>query len=78
MRAFYIAGLIALAVDQISKWVVIHGMELARIRSIDVFPPVLNFRYGENRGLNFGLFDQGGNPAWLLIGMALIICAVII
>ncbi|NRB01873.1 MAG: signal peptidase II [Rhodobacteraceae bacterium] len=78
MRAFYLFTVLAIALDQLSKWTVIHGMELARIRAIDVFPPFLNFRYGENRGINFGLFDSSGNPAWLLVGMALIICAVVI
>ena len=78
MRAFYLFTVLAIALDQLSKWTVIHGMELARIRAIDVFPPFLNFRYGENRGINFGLFDSSGYPAWLLVGMALIICAVVI
>ena len=31
--------------------------------SIDVLPPLLNFRYGENRGINFGLFDGGSERA---------------
>ena len=55
MRTFGIAAIVAFLIDQISKYVVIHMMELARIRSIEVLPPVLNFRYGENRGINFGL-----------------------
>ena len=46
MRNFIWAGFAAFLIDQASKYVVIHMMELARIRSIEVLPPVLNFRYG--------------------------------
>tara|TARA_R110002049_G_scaffold44333_5_gene129968 strand:- start:20275 stop:20763 length:489 start_codon:yes stop_codon:yes gene_type:complete len=72
MRNFGIAAFAAFMIDQISKYVVIHMMELARIRSIDVLPPVLNFRYGENRGINFGL--GGDMSQWVLIALALVIC----
>lgn len=78
MRNFIWASFAAFFIDQISKYVVIHMMELSRIRSIDVLPPILNFRYGENRGINFGLFDDGSDVSrWLLIGLALIICIAI-
>ena len=72
MRNFIWAGFAAFLIDQASKYVVIHMMELARIRSIDVLPPVLNFRYGENRGINFGLGD--GVSIWFLFVLALVIC----
>ena len=62
MRTFGIAAFVAFLIDQISKYVVIHMMELARIRSIDVLPPVLNFRYGENRGINFGRQQRASDP----------------
>ncbi|NNE53441.1 MAG: signal peptidase II [Sulfitobacter sp.] len=69
----------AFLIDQISKYLVIHVLELSRIRSIEVLPPVLNFRYGENRGINFGLFGDGAEASrWLLIGLAVIICAAVI
>ncbi len=75
MRIFGIAAFVAFMIDQISKYVVIHMMELARIRSIDVLPPVLNFRYGENRGINFGL--GGDMSQWVLVLLALVICAAV-
>lgn len=75
MRWLYWAAVIAFVVDQLSKYIVIRTMELWRIRAIDVFPPFLNFRYGENRGINFGLMDGGSDAArWILIGLALAIC----
>lgn len=72
MRNFVWAGFTAFLIDQVSKYVVIHMMDLARIRSIDVLPPLLNFRYGENRGINFGIGD--GVSIWFLVILALVIC----
>ena len=74
MRWLTFAAVLAFIVDQASKYAVIHVMELWRIRSIDVLPPVLNFRYGENRGINFGLFDGGSEASrWFLIILAIVI-----
>lgn len=79
MRALSLAALAAFITDQISKYLVIHVMELWRIRSIDVLPPVLNFRYGENRGINFGLFGDGSDASrWILIALAVVICVAIV
>jgi signal peptidase II len=79
MRLIFWAGFAAFAIDQFSKYVVIHMMELARIRSIDVLPPLINFRYGENRGINFGLFGGGSEASrWILIILASVICVAVI
>jgi signal peptidase II len=79
MRMLSIAALAAFLVDQASKYAVIFGMDLWRIRQIDVLPPLLNFRYGENRGINFGLFDGGSDASrWILIAMALVICGAVL
>ncbi len=79
MRALFLAALVAFLVDQVSKYVVIHGMNLDQIRRIDVLPPLLNFRYGENRGVNFGLFDGGSDASrWILIALALVICVAVL
>lgn len=72
------AGFWAFLIDQISKYVVVHVMELSRLRAIDVWPPLLNLRYGENTGINFGLFDGGSDAArWVLIGFSLLVCAAV-
>ena len=79
MRVLGLAALAAFIIDQLSKYLVIHAMELWRVRSIDVLPPVLNFRYGENRGINFGLFSDGSEASrWVLIGLAIAICAAVL
>ena len=78
MRLMFWAGFAAFMCDQASKYLVVHAMELSRIRAIDVLPPLLNFRYGENRGINFGLFDSGSDAMrWILIGFSLVVCAVV-
>jgi len=75
MRIIFWAGFAAFILDQLSKYLVVHMMELSRIRSIDVLPPLINFRYGENRGINFGLFGDGSEASrWILIALACAIC----
>lgn len=76
MHWLYIGVLSAFLTDQISKYAVIHGMQLERVRAIDIWPPLVNFRYGENRGINFGLFSEAPDTMrWVLIALALVICA---
>ena len=80
MRATLIVwgALAALLTDQIGKYLVISVMDLRRSGGIDILPPVLNFRYGENRGINFGLFAGDSEASrWLLILAALAICAAV-
>ena len=69
------AGFWAFLLDQVSKYLVVHAMGLAQSRAVDVLPPLLNFRYGENTGINFGLF--GGDPSvtrWILVIVSTVIC----
>lgn len=74
-----LAALVALGVfllDQASKFAVVHGLELDRVRGIDVWPPFLNFRMAWNQGINFGLFaGQDELTRWALIVISLIISA---
>jgi signal peptidase II len=76
VRAFALAALVMFALDQGSKWAVVHWLGLKHRLAIDVLPPLLNFRMGWNDGINFGLLS--GHPAaarWLLVALALAICA---
>ena len=79
MRALLISAVTALVLDQASKYAVVHGLELARKRAIDVLPPVLNFRYGENRGINFGLFEGESDASrWILVAFSLVVVAAVV
>ena len=78
MRVLVLATIAAFALDQLSKYLVVHWMGLARRHAIDVFPPLLNFRYGENRGINFGLLDGNSDLArWALIGFSLLVAGLV-
>ena len=74
-----LAGTVAIAVfalDQASKYAVVHVMELERVLAIDVWPPYLNFRMAWNYGINFGLFaGEAEWVRWVLIALALAIAA---
>lgn len=75
-RLLFWAALAAFAIDQISKYLVVHVMRVAdQPGGIDVVPPLLVFKYGENRGINFGLFRGNSEAArWILIGISVAIC----
>lgn len=77
-RLLFWSAFWAFLIDQISKYLVVHVMDVAHRGSIEVLPPFLTFRYGENRGINFGLFQGEGDGArWILIGLSLVICSVV-
>lgn len=76
MRLAALTALATFALDQISKFAVIHGMDLAQRLSIDVWPPFLNFRMAWNQGMNFGMFAGDGDlTRWIIIVLSLAISA---
>lgn len=65
-------GLIALlgfALDQLSKAYVLHVLDLASVKSIQVWPPYLNFLMAWNKGVNFGLFSTF-DFRWILVAFS--------
>lgn len=56
--------------DQASKWLVVHWLDLRTRTEIDVVPPLLNLRMAWNRGVNFGLFSAV-DLRWVLVALAL-------
>ena len=76
MRTLIIAGILTFLIDQVSKYWVVHILELDRVREIDILPPFLNFRMAWNYGINFGLFQGDTDTTrWILIAIALVISA---
>ncbi|WP_343080680.1 signal peptidase II [Ostreiculturibacter nitratireducens] len=72
MRFTHYTALVVLILDQISKFWVVHLLELDRKRVIEVLPPWLDFRIAWNRGVNFGLFSNSAEfGRWILIALAL-------
>lgn len=70
MRARTVAGLltlaVVLAVDQASKWWVIDVLDLPNLRDVPVLS-WLNLTMTWNRGVTFGLFNDGGAAGSLLL-----------
>lgn len=62
--------------DQATKWVVVHWMDLIRLQAIELLPPVVNLRMAWNRGVNFGLL-AGLDMRWVLVGVAVAISALV-
>ncbi|MDR5652588.1 signal peptidase II [Ruixingdingia sedimenti] len=76
MRRLWLTAIAAFALDQASKLAVIHLVRLPLRGEVDVIDPLLNLRWAENRGINFGLFAHDANAArWVLIALALAISA---
>lgn len=74
MRRLVISGGITFAADQFSKLGVIHLVGLRERGEVDVIDPLLNFRWAENRGVNFGLLSNDAElTRWALIALALAI-----
>ena len=74
MRVMLLTALAAFGIDQLSKWAVVHKLNLIEVRSIDVLPPFLNFRMGWNTGINFGLLSD--NPEFMRV--ALVVFAIVV
>jgi signal peptidase II len=70
-RGFLAAALAVLALDRLTKWLVVEALDLRHHLAIEVLPPYLNFVMAWNRGINFGL-GAGGPEAmrWVLIAFA--------
>lgn len=80
LRLVVPVAVVAFLIDQASKWYVLNVLEMGwDNRFLPIVPPLLNFQYAENTGINFGLF--GGGPEetrWLLIALKLVISAALI
>lgn len=72
MRILTITAIFVFLFDQISKWFVVHYLNLANLGQIDTWAPYLNLQMAWNTGVNFGLFAQSADfGRWVLIVIAL-------
>jgi signal peptidase II len=69
MRLTFWVGFWVFLADQITKYAVVHGMNLRELQRIDVWPPLLSFRMAWNKGVNFGL-GAGFDLRWVLVALA--------
>ncbi|NIZ09051.1 signal peptidase II [Pseudooceanicola sp. HF7] len=76
MRVVFWTGFWVFLADQLSKFLVVHVLNLRSLMEIDVIPGFIAFHMAWNDGINFGLFSQDGDYGrWILIGIALLISA---
>ncbi len=74
MRRVFLIAAVIFVVDQITKLVVVFGLNLIERGEIDVLPPYLVFRMAWNRGINFGLLSSNAEAMrWVLVAVALAI-----
>ena len=74
MRTTVLTAFVIFVIDQLSKWVVVHLLNLRTIGEMDVFPPFLVFRMAWNTGINFGLFSEhAGMLRWGWVALAVVI-----
>ena len=79
MRLVFWIGFWVFLLDQVSKYIVVHVMELDRVTRIEVWPPFVNFHMAWNTGVNFGLMAGNGDiMRWVLIAVALGICGFVL
>ncbi len=65
--------------DQATKYLVVHMLDLRSLGRIEVWPPFFNLRMAWNTGINFGILsDQGAVMRWALIAVALAIVAAVL
>lgn len=79
MRLVFWAGFWTFLLDQASKYLVVHLLDLRTLGELDVIPPLLNLRMAWNTGINFGLFSNSADFArWVLIVLALVISVAVV
>lgn len=79
MKRIALTALIALLLDQASKWVVLSVINLDEIGDWPVWPPFVNFHMAWNRGVNFGLFGSDSQVMpYVLIAVALVISGAVL
>lgn len=63
--------------DQATKYIVVHWMDLITRQHIEVWPPFIVFRMAWNRGVNFGLFASF-DMRWFLVVLACVITLLVL
>lgn len=78
-RPLILTAVVVFVLDQLSKLVVVQGLNLRSVGEIEVLPPYLVFRMAWNRGINFGLFAGNDDlTRWVLIALALVISGLVL
>ena len=69
-------ALIVIVLDQSTKAWVMGGLDLREMFHIQVWPPLFNLTWVENRGVSFGLFGDGSGR-WALSAFSIAVAGVL-
>ncbi|HST91275.1 MAG TPA: signal peptidase II [Brevundimonas sp.] len=70
----FVFALIVVGLDQTTKAWVMSGLDLREVGRVEIWPPIFNFSWVENRGVSFGLFGDG-SARWMLSAFSVAVAA---
>jgi signal peptidase II len=72
VRAGFLVAVITLILDQVSKHWILDWVKLTEDSAPIVLAPFAEFKFVWNRGISYGLFQQGTDfGRWLLVGISI-------
>lgn len=74
--AAYGFALLIIVIDQLTKAWIISGLDLREVGRVEVWPPIFNFTWVENRGVSFGLFGDG-SARWMLSIFSIVVAGIL-
>ena len=74
--AAYAFALIIVVLDQLTKGWIMSGLELQEVGRVEVWPPIFNLTWVENRGISFGLFGDG-SARWMLSAFSIVVAGIL-
>ncbi|WP_448563918.1 signal peptidase II [Trichothermofontia sp.] len=73
-QLFWMAAIVSVYLDQLSKWMVVHTFALHD--TLPLWPEVFHFTYVTNTGAAFSLFKDAGHwLRWLSLGVSVLLMA---
>ena len=72
----FVFAIIVVGLDQLAKAWVLSGLDLREMGRVEVWPPIFNLTWVENRGVSFGLFGDG-SARWMLSLFSIIVAGVL-
>ncbi|UZQ53964.1 signal peptidase II [Trichothermofontia sichuanensis B231] len=73
-RLFWMAAIVSVVLDQLSKFIVVHTFDLHQ--TLPLWPGVFHLTYVTNTGAAFSLFKDAGHwLRWLSLGVSLLLMA---
>lgn len=72
----FVFALLVVVFDQLTKAWVVSGLDLREMGRVNIWPPIFNFTWVENRGVSFGLFGDG-SARWMLSLFSILVAGIL-